>query len=515
MNPIDLFRYGNTYAQYKSGKTDPGDPAGNEKETITLPNGKTRKVKRRLTDSEKTNLSVDRNTLMLAKQIGPDLSLEEFRQLRNEVQQLHDKHASEDYTRSERGEFELELWAIPDRFRARRRSNNFSPSRNRDGTPNETSSVVGAVGSGIASAASFAPDFSPGDAISGLLSGSNSPQEGQSEPPPRKMNALDMLQMGLDAVGVADPTPIADGANAVLSVARAAFDPAHAGEHLKNAGISAISMVPYFGDIAKLFKYGGKAAKATGAAADAGHAANAAGHAAGGAGGNGGRGRGGMASTILGMFGGGAGGGGGSGGGSVGGGGIGGVPPGSSGGGDDFKSPVPQAASAFSDALMTFTQRMTPLAIVVGASVYGLKKFVDWLEKVGETSKRMIEENRNLSQWTGQLAYAYARLDRERLQREIEASRDMSGPLSRLTSAQSGLEQSQEDYMRPYKQLSADIQALLTVVANTGVQVIDAIDPINDILKMWYDQDKTDKTSRTAAEAVAKMASARAALRKL
>jgi RHS repeat-associated protein len=57
----------------------------------------------------------------------------------------------------------------------------------------------------------------------------------------------------LDAGGVADPTPILDGVNALL----------YAGEgDWSNAGISALGMVPYIGDAGKACKYGGKAFKA-------------------------------------------------------------------------------------------------------------------------------------------------------------------------------------------------------------------------------------------------------------
>ncbi len=333
---------------------------------------------------------------------------------------------------------------------------------------------------------------------------------------------LDKLQMGLDAAGVVDPTPIADGANAILSVTRAFMDPKNAGSHLTNAGISAISMVPYVGDIAKLFKYGGKAAKAAEAGSTA---ASAAGHAAiNGAGATRPRG-GGIVSSLMSLFSGGSaaatGGGGGMAGAGSGGNGGGAVPPGGSPapGGAGGNGPVGGSTPipAITNLLAEIGLLIAPfgiLAIAVKATGSAFKSLIDWFDKVGESSKKMIEENRNLSQWTGQLAASYARLDRERLQREIEAARDMSGPLSRLTTAQSGLEQAQEDYTRPYKQLSTDIQGIVTEIARYGLLVIDILDPINDVLKMWYDQEKSDKTSRTAAEAAAKLAEAREVIRK-
>ena len=58
---------------------------------------------------------------------------------------------------------------------------------------------------------------------------------------------LDMTQMGLDIVGIFDPTPVSDGVNGAISLAR--------GDWL-GAGISAVSMVPYIGDLAKAGKIG-------------------------------------------------------------------------------------------------------------------------------------------------------------------------------------------------------------------------------------------------------------------
>lgn len=59
--------------------------------------------------------------------------------------------------------------------------------------------------------------------------------------------ALDLTQMGLDVAGLFDPTPISDGANGIVSLFR--------GDWL-GAGISAVSMIPYVGDAAKLGKLG-------------------------------------------------------------------------------------------------------------------------------------------------------------------------------------------------------------------------------------------------------------------
>ena len=59
--------------------------------------------------------------------------------------------------------------------------------------------------------------------------------------------ALDLAQIGLDIAGIFDPTPISDGANTLISLGRSDW---------LGAGLSAISMIPYVGDAAKLGKLG-------------------------------------------------------------------------------------------------------------------------------------------------------------------------------------------------------------------------------------------------------------------
>ncbi|MFG0261527.1 MAG: hypothetical protein ACF788_03975 [Novipirellula sp. JB048] len=67
------------------------------------------------------------------------------------------------------------------------------------------------------------------------------------------------MQLGLDVAGVtgdafAGAGAIADGTNAAISLGRAFKEPERRKEHLFNAGISVVSMVPFIGDTAKLLK---------------------------------------------------------------------------------------------------------------------------------------------------------------------------------------------------------------------------------------------------------------------
>jgi len=72
---------------------------------------------------------------------------------------------------------------------------------------------------------------------------------------------LDIAQMGLDVAGLFDPSPVSDGASAGLSLGRAGAA-AYEGEllagagHALDAGLSAVSAIPYLGDlVAKPFKF--------------------------------------------------------------------------------------------------------------------------------------------------------------------------------------------------------------------------------------------------------------------
>jgi hypothetical protein len=64
---------------------------------------------------------------------------------------------------------------------------------------------------------------------------------------------LDWVQGGLDVIGVFDPTPLSDGVNALISAGRGDWT---------GAGLSAIIMIPYAGDVigkgGKVVRYGKK-----------------------------------------------------------------------------------------------------------------------------------------------------------------------------------------------------------------------------------------------------------------
>ena len=63
---------------------------------------------------------------------------------------------------------------------------------------------------------------------------------------------MDWIHTVLDIIGTFDPTPVADGINAIIYATEGNWN---------DVAISAVAMVPYFGDAAKAGKYGVKVAK--------------------------------------------------------------------------------------------------------------------------------------------------------------------------------------------------------------------------------------------------------------
>lgn len=69
--------------------------------------------------------------------------------------------------------------------------------------------------------------------------------------PEDKELLLDIGQISLDLIGIFEPTPFADGTNVVISILRG---------NLLDAGLSAVSIIPYIGDLAKAGRLGSWAA---------------------------------------------------------------------------------------------------------------------------------------------------------------------------------------------------------------------------------------------------------------
>jgi hypothetical protein len=260
--------------------------------------------------------------------------------------------------------------------------------------------------------------------------------------PSRKSSWVDAAQAGLDAIGVADPTPISDGINAAWSIGRAFTDPERRGEHLQNAAISAVSMIPYLGDTAKLLK-GGRYARTASRLAGSGDAATKAAS------------RESYRETAESITGGGSGGG------------TGGSeppPPPDGSDGDESQSSFVSAASAVSRFMVPVVQATAALT----AAVKGLELF----------NSGIVALNRDLAPYNGQIGAAYASFEADEIQRNIRQGESKSGPLSALLEEQSELKDTIDKFTNPFQSLAIGVAAQLTKAVNYALKATVILEPI-------------------------------------
>lgn len=370
------------------------------------------------------------------------------------------------------------------------------------------------------------PDsINPREAITALADRpATQENQGQSHQGNGRESAFDAIQTGLDAYGVVGDVivpgtgALADGANAVFSLERAIAEPHRAGEHLLNAGISAVSMIPFVGDFAKVFKYGAKGARAARgakAAIKAGDygAATKEGMQALGA-------RGGLGSHLMSMLG------------MVGDGGSGdaGVVPDVTGGGGNGKPPASKGSSTsahgdgpapvphtiigrtedarvaedklnkLGDSIVDFGKKIGPVGRGVTYAAIGMQKLGNWIKGVDEQTRKMIDDNRFYGQYNTSVAGSYMKLDAGRIERDIGSAQEMSGPLSRLTGSQAEFESAAEDLTRPFKQVATEFQAMKTNMATYAMRSLDYFERFDDFIDWWYGEDDKKKADQARQE---------------
>ncbi len=366
-------------------------------------------------------------------------------------------------------------------------------------------------------------------------SGANTPAMGPQQQSSLS-GLLDGLQTVLDAVGVADPTPIADGANVVISLARAVMDPKRSGEHLANAGVSAVSMVPYIGDIAKAFKYGGKGAKVAADGAQAvkhGHMGPQLGHQPQLAGGHGGNGGGHAIDGIASIFGGG-------GGGSGGGGQSGSAAAG--GGGFDFTKwsmiggaialaahevwsrmqsfgkfaqPSQYRGNAFDavtetmdkgrslyDASTPTFMKFTSLGWSIDLAIGSIKGWVDWLKRTEEAGNAMLESQKHLAQYNGQIAMSLTSLEVDRVLRDIGKAEAMGGNYEQLTESQTNFEAAKQDLLQPFEQLQMLFQSKMLDFGTWIMKGLDRLESIDKMVERWFGKATSDESRSALTESI-------------
>lgn len=305
---------------------------------------------------------------------------------------------------------------------------------------------------------------------------STMPQPAQSarqpaEPSPAATSA-DAAQLALDGVGVFGDAVVpglgvvADGANAAISVGRAITDPARRGEHLRNAAISTVSMVPFVGDLAKLGKTK-SAGRTVGRLSNMWRGADAA------AGITKGQQRENLRQAA------------------------GATMPTSSGDGDGPEpiGPMPAnqespsdtqdeqegvaSVNAWTDAIRNGTEKMASMVPVIGKMALKAAAFVEGLSLL---NTGVLALNRDLAQYNGGLAQSYAVADAKDIQRDIRKGESLEGPLSRLNDAQSELQDRVATIAVPMQAFFIESLALLTKVANVGLAIAQAFPAVQAAL---------------------------------
>ena len=437
------------------------------------------------------------NLLQLAKSMGNDLSEAEFEALSVQVSEIEQQFSAKNQTKH----LQAALWNLPVAAKANREGF-FRPVRTKDNQPvfNDPAESHGYAAPPIfqGEAKKLGPDRSSFSGVIKSLMESPSPTAPPSFADMRKNviqggkydgktaaditkelfasvgtnqtnspasdrssktggSIMDKVQMALDVVGTLEPTPFADLTNAGISLARAAMDPGKAGQHLKNAAISGIGVIPYLGDVAKLAKGYGKTGKTVGHSIDSfisskgpkaledvasffggkNYSPGSNGTAGGGSGNDGGSGNGG----------------------SSGGGGL--TPFGNSPSG----SPGTSGGSAF-DVGPLFNS----LSSILKTTITRFRQLNDWVNKSAEHGRELLETNRKYASYSGEVSMAYLRYDADSERRTMNEADYLGSSASGLAKARSRVEDAESYANKPSQRTANNSQALIAEIQSLLIE---------------------------------------------
>jgi hypothetical protein len=391
-----------------------------------------------------------------------------------------------------------------------------------------TSKIGGDLSEAAADENTSAPNEQPHVTPTSTPSTSSEPQSpataAENSPQPSAKSAgLDKIQTTLDAVGAAEPTPFADGTNAVISLVRAATEPGRRKEHFSNAAISAIAVIPYVGDLAKASKYGSKAAKSTSTAAKSAPTASAA------------QGYGSSVSNVTTSSlsslvtslafdatassgspstsqaanpstsaSGGRGGAGGASGGSGGTGGPGNpTPPPAPGSPPGGQPGQPQQVNSILtklwDGLKNVFEKVAPFAGQVANATFA---FITFNTALYAANRAQLKLNENLRLYSGEIQAAYMRLEAGRVMRDVTRARSVEGNLAGLSDAQNRLERAQEEFTRPLQQVVLNLQTKITDGVAAILELVDSVEGITEWMEEFFRKESEQISSRNLIDAI-------------
>ena len=308
-----------------------------------------------------------------------------------------------------------------------------------------------------------------GSSVPQLIQANADDQIAQRRNVPLEESLTDSMQLAGDVAGVFDPTPLVDGANAIFSLFRAYKDPDRRGEHLTNAAISGIGMIPLIGDSAKLLKLG-KVGRTLNGLKSAEHLQKLAPF----LGGNR------QVTDILDVLGNREGGGfdlpsigSGSGGGDDGGG-I--NLPGLADGGPP--GPLGMMKTGFSWLLSSLGKIAAKGLMVVGA-------FVGVFESVTRFNKGLLAVNSYLGELNGEIAAANARREVAGISRDVETGEYLADSFSEAAEADIYADDVRARFTRPITKMVMDGSASLTNFVASTVDIADRLTRVSSLLDMF------------------------------
>lgn len=244
----------------------------------------------------------------------------------------------------------------------------------------------------------------------------NGPGSQPTSQGPSSRSFSDTAQIGLDALGVVDPSPFTDLTNTIFSLIRALTDPSKSSAHLMNAGLSFLGVIPGFGDIAKIAKNygsgGNPVSNFISNIANSPAGKNILAGAGGAGGGGGGIGR------LLGAMG---------------------LPGG-----------------GLNPAML--------LPGVLSVSVWTLKKFNEWLNQTVQNGRKQVESWRELALYSGVINLAITNYNANSQRLEQERAAFLAPSIQKAIKQQERLENEAQNFNLPWERLATELSSFTTAL---------------------------------------------------
>ena len=114
------------------------------------------------------------------------------------------------------------------------------------------------------------------------------------------------------------------------------------------------------------------------------------------------------------------------------------------------------------------------------------KKLGEWIDETVESGKELLESQRNLAKYSGELSNAFAKYDTRGVLRDVRSAEHLGSSAAGLAGSQSDLEDAVAYRDLPQKRFNNDFGNILAQVATFGVYLQSVIDAEGLILRALY-----------------------------